>query len=254
MANIVVTPTGGVEPATSASGLIGRLVTTRRAALAGIVGPIMFAGIIALLDVIQYDFLVATGNSPLTDNPISVNAVGPYGWLQTMNFFIFGLLALLFTVGLHRDISGGQGSKVGPVLLGIFGVAMLFSSGTIEDAYYSDPTTLHAWFHVIGFVLFLASLTPSYFFMWRRLRTDARWAGYDSYTLVTGVLVVLLSFSEPLKTLGSAQQAAWWGPAGRLHLLVALGWFAVIGIRMWRHAGYTKRRSIEYNTDPATAS
>jgi len=213
------------------------IVTARSAALAGIVGPIMFGGIVALLDVLQYDFLVATGNSPLTDNPISVNALGPYGWLQTINFFVFGLLVLFFTVGLHRNISGGQGSKIGPAMLGIFGVAMLCSAGTIEDAQFSDPTTLHAWLHVIGFILFLAGLTPSYFFMWRRLRKDARWAGYDWYTLATGVLVVLLIFSDPLKALDSAQHAAWWGAAGRLHLLVGLGWFTVIGSRLWRLSG-----------------
>ena len=239
MIHIVNTRAAGVGAATSAYRFIGRLVTARRAALAGIVGPVMFGGIVALLDVLQYDFLVATGNSPLSDNPISVNALGPYGWLQTISFFIFGLLILLFTVGLHRDISGGQGSRVGPALLGIFGVAMLLSSGTIEDAHFSDPPTLHAWMHVIGFLLFLAALTPSYFFMWWRLRKDPRWAGYDWYTLATGMLVVLLIFSDPLKALDTAQHAAWWGAAGRLHLLIGMGWFTVIGSRLWRLSGRT---------------
>ncbi len=239
MTHLLNTHAAGVEPARSAHQFIGHVLTTRRAALAGIVGPLMFGGLVALLDVLQYDFLVATGNSPLSDNPISVNALGPYGWLQTLSFFIFGLLVLLFTVGLHRDISDGQGSKVGPALLGIFGVAMLLSSGTIEDTHYSDPTTLHAWLHVIGFLLFLASLTPSFFFMWWRLHKDPRWAGYDWYTLITGVLVVLLIFSDPLKALDSAQHAAWWGAAGRLHLLIGLGWFTVIGCRLWRLSGRT---------------
>ena len=239
MSSILDTRAASRTQAASAGGLVGRFVTARRAALAGMVGPIIFGGVIALLDVLQYDFLVATGNSPLSDNPISVNALGPYGWLQTISFLCFGLLVLLFTLGLHRDINGGQGSKVGPALLGIFGVAMLFSTGTIEDAHYSDPTTLHAWFHVIGFMLFLAALTPSYFFMWRRLRKDPRWAGYDWYTLATGVLVVLLIFSDSVKALDSAQHAAWWGAAGRLHLLVGLGWFTVIGSRLWRLSGST---------------
>src|SRR5262245_60449104 len=101
----------------------------------------------------------------------------------------------------------------------------------------SDPTTLHAWLHVLGFMLFLAALAPSYFFMWRSLSKDRRWAGYDWYTLVTGVLVVLLIFSDPLKALDSARHAAWWGAAGRLHLLVGLGWFAVIRSRLWRLSG-----------------
>jgi Protein of unknown function (DUF998) len=239
VAHLLNTHAASAASATSAHQFIGHVITARRAALAGIVGPLLFGGIVVLLDVLQYDFLVATGNSPLSDNPISVNALGPYGWLQTINFFIFGLLVLLFTVGLHRDISHGRGSKIGPALLGIFGVAMLLSSGTIEDAHYSEPTTLHAWLHVIGFLLFLASLTPSFFFMWWRLRKDPRWAGYDWYTLATGVLVVLLLFSDPLKALDSAQHAAWWGAAGRLHLLVGLGWFTVIGSRLWRLSGRT---------------
>src|SRR5512138_1156695 len=100
MSSMLKTPASSRGLAASASELVGRLVAARHAALAGILGPIIFGGVIALLDVLQFDFLVATGNSPLTDNPISVNALGPYGWLQTINFLVFGLLVLIFTIGL----------------------------------------------------------------------------------------------------------------------------------------------------------
>ena len=54
-----------------------RSATTRWLALAGIIGPILFIALIALSDVLQYHFLVRYGYSPVTESPVSVNALGP---------------------------------------------------------------------------------------------------------------------------------------------------------------------------------
>lgn len=40
-------------------------------------------------DILNYPFLVATGNDPFTTSPISVNALGPYGWIQIATFVSF---------------------------------------------------------------------------------------------------------------------------------------------------------------------
>ena len=66
--------------------------------MAGIVGPVLFsAGFLA-----QQAFR-GTAFDPIA-KPVSALEAGPYGWIQQVNFVVFGLLLLGFTVGLHRGI------------------------------------------------------------------------------------------------------------------------------------------------------
>jgi len=46
----------------------------------------------------------------------------------------------------------------------------------------------------LAYLLFVFSLLPAFFVLWRRLRRDPRWRGYDLYTLATGIPYVLLFF------------------------------------------------------------
>lgn len=69
----------------NSGGWLQRVITPRRAALAGMLAPVLWVLVLALLDVIQYDFLVSIGANPLTQSPASENGVGPYGWLYMSN-------------------------------------------------------------------------------------------------------------------------------------------------------------------------
>ncbi len=75
---------------TTLSRSYGRIEGTARApavwwaALAGVVGPPLFAAVIALATLLQYDFLRGLGWHPIDASPVpypSALAPGPYGWL-----------------------------------------------------------------------------------------------------------------------------------------------------------------------------
>jgi hypothetical protein len=97
--------------------------TVRWAALAGMVGPPLFAAVIVLATLLQYDFLRGLGWHPIDASPVpypSALALGPYGWLQVANFVLFGLLLLVFAMGFHRGVEAGRagrGAIAGPALL-----------------------------------------------------------------------------------------------------------------------------------------
>ena len=62
------------------------------AALAGIIGPAIFAVLVTGLTFAEADFMRSIGWNPfgnVLDWPSGL-AMGPYGWLMTINFFIVG--------------------------------------------------------------------------------------------------------------------------------------------------------------------
>ncbi len=74
-------------------------------------GPAVFAAVLAALTALQYDFMRGIGWKPLKDPAgawPSGLALGPDGWLLNATFVISGILLMVFAAGLHR------GSKAGP--------------------------------------------------------------------------------------------------------------------------------------------
>src|SRR3712207_5537340 len=99
---------GGIIPlrAPTTEAGSGRIaVSERNAALAGMIGPAMFVFIIIVLSVAPYGFMRELGWHPIGSSSVpwpSGLALGPYGWLQVLNFILFGILVISFGLGLHR--------------------------------------------------------------------------------------------------------------------------------------------------------
>lgn len=192
-------------------------------ALAGMIGPAMFALIIVVLTLVQYDFMVELGWHPIRSSDVpwpSGLALGPLGWVQVANFVLFGLMLVAFAVGLHRGVArGGRGSSVGPALLVLAGAAMVLAGFKTDPDISGGPQTWHGLIHGLAYLLFVFSLLPSFFFLWWRLRRDPLWRGYGLYTLITGIMYVLLFFRpEPV--------------AFYLFLALILVWIEVVAIRL----------------------
>jgi hypothetical protein len=184
------------------------------------VGPALFALVVVALTIAQYDFMLGIGWRPLEDPAgawPSGLALGPYGRAQSLNFAVSGLLLVAFAFGLHRGIAGGP--RVGPALLVISGVAMALLAFETDPIIRTGPRTLHGWVHDLAFVLFVVSLLPSFFFLWRRMKRNPPWRSQGRYTLITGLLVA------PLLLLP--------GPTYYLSLALMLVWLEVLAIRLW---------------------
>jgi Protein of unknown function (DUF998) len=205
-----------------------RLVRTiiQAAALAGMLGPVLFAAVLLALSAIEYDFMLGIGWRPLSDPAgawPSGLALGPYGQAQVGSFVVSGVLLMGFAAGLHLGASGGRGSRVGPTLLFVAGMAIALMAFETDPIRRTGPRTLHGWIHDAAFVLFVIAVLAAFFFLWRRLSKDPRWRGHALYTLVTGVLAALLLLKP--------------GIAYYLFLLVVLAWFEVTALRLWRFYG-----------------
>jgi hypothetical protein len=198
----------------------------RAAAVAGMVGPVLFASVLLALTVVQYDFMLGIGWRPLGDPAgawPSGLALGPYGWAQVANFVLSGILLMIFAAGLHLGVTDGRGSRVGPALLFAAGAAMALMGFETDPIRSTGPRTLHNLVHDLAFALFVLALLPAFFVLWRRFREDPLWRGYARYTLITGILATLLL---PLP-----------GVAYYLFLAVVLAWFEITAFRLWRLSG-----------------
>lgn len=197
------------------------LISPRGAALVGMVGPFLFAGCLVTLTILQYDFLLGIGWEPLR-NPSgawpSGLSLGPYGWAQDLNFALSGALLAIFALGLHRGIRGG--SKAGPSLLFVAGLAMALLAFETDPIERAGPRTLHGWIHDASFVLFILALVPALFLLWRRMRGDCRWHRHGRHTFVAAALAMILLLLP--------------GVAYYMFLAVVLVWFEATAIKLRR--------------------
>src|SRR5215207_2384970 len=199
-----------------------RMAMIRMAAVAGMLGPPLFGTVLVVLTVVQYDFMLGIGWQPVGDPAgawPSALALGPYGWLQTANFVVSGLLLMVFAVGLDIGVMGGRGSRGGPVLLFVAGMAMALMGFETDPIRRASPRTLHGWIHDLAFVLFVVALLSALFFLWLRFRRNPLWENHARYTLVIGILAAILLFLP--------------GVAYYLFVAVVLLWIELTAIRLW---------------------
>lgn len=189
-------------------------------ALAGVVAPIMFGGVISFLTVAQYDFMLGLGWHPFGPSGVpwpSGLALGPFGWLHVVNSVVFGALLVVFALGLHRGVAGG--SKVGPALLAVTGAAFVLSGFKTDPDISAGPQSWHGLIHGIAYLLIVFSVLPCFFFLWWRMRADPRWRLHGLFTLFTGATMVILFLSP-------------WSLSFYFFLALMLAWVEAMALRL----------------------
>ena len=178
----------------------GHQGTPRNAALVAIVGTAVFVLITIFLSLLQYNFWVRMGWVPLASFGVlwpNGLALGPMGWLQSANYIIFGLALIVFAVGLHRGVArAGRSSPAGPALLILSGFAALLMGFDLDPDLFDEPRSWHGLVHGLGFFLFVSSSLLSLLFWWPRFWGNPLWRGHGSYTLATGLICLILFFSQ----------------------------------------------------------
>jgi hypothetical protein len=186
------------------------------------IGPAIFVLIVIVLTVAQYGFMRDLGWHPIESSGVpwpSGLALGPYGWLQVLNFILFGLLVIAIAVGLHRRVSGWA-AKIGTGFLMLAVVALvLLGLKTDPNLLSTGPQMLSGWIHGLAFLLLTLSLLLTVFFMGWGLRRDPLWRSYGWYSLATGILCVVGSLIP--------------GQMGTyVFLTVILGWMFLMALRL----------------------
>ena len=93
-----------------------------RTAWAGLIGP----GLFTLVWVAQELFRIEE-YSPI-EEPVSALAAGPNGWIQSVNFAVFGLLTIAFAVGLYGVSPSSKPGMVGSSLFLVSGLGLLMAA------------------------------------------------------------------------------------------------------------------------------
>jgi hypothetical protein len=186
------------------------------AAVAGIIGPILFAVVVTGLTIAQAGFMRTLGwnpTGPVIDWPSGL-ALGPYGWLMTITFFVCGALMAFFAYGLKLAL----GDTLATTLLMIAGFAMMGLITETDRTLSAAPRTWHGLLHDGFFALLGLTMMPGMLLLGRVFQKHTHWKDLSIYTWAT------LAFVIPTFWLK--------GLAFYVFLLAILTWSVVIALRL----------------------
>ena len=187
------------------------------AALAGMIAPLLFAIVVTALTIAEADFMRSLGwnpAGPVIDWPSGL-ALGLYGWIMIVTFFVCGALMAFFAYGLKLALD----DRLATTLLMIAGFAMMAlvfpSDPTIGRTQYTWHGFLHdAFFAVLGF-----TLMPGMLLLGRVFQKKEHWENLSFYTWATLALIIPTFWLK--------------GVAFYVFLLVILIWCEVVAFRLW---------------------
>lgn len=150
-------------------------------AWAGIIGPVLFTATFMAQEASrrsEYD--------PLAE-PVSALAAGPNGWIQQVNFVVFGLVTIAFVLGLHRGLRPTRAGIAGPALLFLSGIGLLLAAifPLRQDA---AGVTYDPGGHIVAGFLFFMTSAAGLIVVSRRLARDPKWRSLATYSLATGIV------------------------------------------------------------------
>ena len=186
------------------------------AALAGIVGPILFALVLTVLTMVQADFMRTLGwnpTGPVIDWPSGL-ALGPYGWVMTVTFFVCGALMAFFAYGLKLALN----EELATTLLMIAGFAMMGLIFTTDPTLTTVRKSWHGILHDSFFAVLGLTLMPGMFLLGRVFQRHEGWKNLSIYTWIT------LALSIPTFWLK--------GVFFYVFLLAILTWSVVVALRL----------------------
>lgn len=209
----------------SESPLSPRLLKGRLGAAAGMIGPVMFLGILAILDILDHRV------------DVSGHELGRYGIVQHLNFLLFGLLLFGFAAALRSHVRRGKLAWAGTILLGVLSFGLALGTFTLDPG-SGPPSTWHGTLHFVGFLLISLTPIPACLVFAALFRRDPRWRWYSWYCVAVGIALIAVTFAPPTSS-GDAY-AIWTGPASMLDLVLALAWLELVAIRLWQLTGETR--------------
>lgn len=221
-----------------------RIVTVRERqsiarvlAIGGIVGPLLFTAVF----IVQGFF--RPGYSHLSD-PVSALAAGPHGWVQNVNFFVFGPLMVAYAVALHLGLRSARSGSFGTALLVLSGVGLVVAGafpGTRDasGAFSVGPG------HITGAFMAFLGAGAGLIVVSRRMARDPRWRGFAAYAFASGITIVVLFLATGrLAAPDDAPLHEWAGLMQRLTLAVWFPCTIVLAVKLRRLATTAEREEV----------
>ncbi len=193
MENMSKPTTVASEPELAPSGLRIDLLSPRT------LGLISCGGIGALLFTATY--LIEGATRPGYDagsQPISALSLGPGGWVQQVNFVVYGVLLVISAIGWYQFVTPARGAIGFPVLQVISGLCLIGAGVFSMDPFpgYPPGTTLasstaHGALHSIFAWTLIITLALSCFTLASIFWRIFQWRGWAMYSWLTGALILL---------------------------------------------------------------
>jgi Protein of unknown function (DUF998) len=182
---------------------------------------------------------VRDGYRPLR-HPVSSLALGPGGWMQTVNFAVTGALCLTGAAGLRLTGDRLAGSRAGPVLVAAAGAGLIASAAFRTDAiggYPPGTPDMPAGFSRVGTAHNLAAI-PVFFglpaaaasYGWRSWRAGQP-PGFAVYCAATAVTMPV---TLALAGAGFGQSSRLGGCGGlfqRASIITGFAWLTTLSTR-----------------------
>ncbi|HET6360534.1 MAG TPA: DUF998 domain-containing protein [Gemmatimonadota bacterium] len=187
-----------------------------RAALCGILAPLLFAVSLLVFAAIRADY------SHLTDAVSELGARGAPNALawNLVGFVGVGLLITVFAWGLYR----GTASLAALVSVGLSGLG--FAGTGVFPADMADLSAPSSRAHIVMSLISFAAFVPGAFVLcWRFLKLP-RWAPVG---IASGALALLAIASMPLREMDVPP-----GLAQRTTFVVYLVWIELLAVALWR--------------------
>jgi len=160
-------------------------------------------------------------------------AVGPYGYVMTVNFVVRGLLSMSFLVGLTAATRIGSRSRAGVALLGVWAVGA-FLLAIFPTDIGTTETTVHGQLHlVLALVAFVGAavgvvLLSRHFLEEDLLRAFASPANVLSTLTILSFVVFLLATPVPFLLTHA------YGLLERIFIGLVLLWMLAVSLSLLR--------------------
>lgn len=190
-----------------------------------LIGPVLFAVVLATLTIVEYDFLLRLGWHPIQDPTFdwpSGLALGRFGGVMTATFIFTGCIMTLFARRLFLNLKPTPASKLATTLLAFAGLFLAALAFTTDPTIRDTPATWHGRLHDLSFVLLGLTLFPAMIVLGFAFRADERWKSLAVYTWGTLALAGPAFFIK--------------GAAFYVFLLAILIWNEIAAIRLNAHS------------------
>jgi hypothetical membrane protein len=150
----------------------------------GIAGPVLFTLAFLAQELARMDEY-----SPLAEQ-VSALEAGPNGWIQQVNFVVFGVLTMVFAVGLHQGMRPVRLGVIGPALFFVTGIAAIMA-GVFPLREDAAGVTYDPGGHMPAGMTFFLGSTLALIAISFRVARDPRWRSLRFFIAAVALLMVI---------------------------------------------------------------
>ncbi|HEY7341861.1 MAG TPA: DUF998 domain-containing protein [Ktedonobacterales bacterium] len=200
---------------------------------AHVLGALTIAGIVLYLALDVVAQLLPPHYSPVRQAESDL-AVGPYGYVMTINFVVRGCLSLALIAGLMQGVAAQARSTVGIVLIGVWAVGAFLLALFPTDV--NSWLTIHGGIHLLVALVAFCAVALGELLVSLRIGADARWTSLRPYLLACAIAtpVALLAQLVGVRASGALGIG---GLVERVFLGLALLWMLLVAIHLVRLGG-----------------